>query len=70
MIRTLHYSFALTLSAPNISHSCVALDRARRSRSEALYGDVATAGAAEFAQLLKDVGWLLNELASRTAAKR
>jgi hypothetical protein len=41
------------------------LDRARRFRNEALYGDVATAGAAEFAQLLKDVGWLLEELSRR-----
>ena len=41
------------------------LDRARRFRNEALYGDVATAGAAEFEQLLKDVAWLLEELARR-----
>jgi hypothetical protein len=41
------------------------LDRARRFRNEALYGDVATAGAAEFDQLLKDVGWLLEELSRR-----
>lgn len=43
------------------------LDRARRFRNEALYGDVASAGAAEFSQLLTDVAWLLDELASRTA---
>jgi hypothetical protein len=43
------------------------LDRARRFRNEALYGDVATAGAAEFDQLLKDVAWLLAELARRTS---
>lgn len=36
------------------------LDRARRFRNEALYGDVATAGVREFQQLLKDVGWLLD----------
>lgn len=41
------------------------LDRARRFRNEALYGDVATAGAREFQQLLKDVEWLLGELDSR-----
>jgi hypothetical protein len=41
------------------------LDRARRFRNEALYGDVATAGKAEFAQLLADVAWLLGDLASR-----
>lgn len=38
------------------------LDRARRFRNQALYGDVATAGAREFQQLLKDVEWLLGEL--------
>lgn len=38
------------------------LDRARRFRNEALYGDVATAGVREFQQLLKDVEWLLGEL--------
>jgi len=38
------------------------LDRARRFRNEALYGDAATAGAGEFAQLLKDVAWLLDQL--------
>lgn len=43
------------------------LDRARRFRNEALYGNVATAGAAEFSQLVTDVRWLLDELASRTA---
>jgi hypothetical protein len=41
------------------------LDRARRFRNEALYGDGATAGVAEFEQLLKDVAWLLEELAQR-----
>lgn len=38
------------------------LDRARRFRNDALYGDVATAGAAEFRQLLKDVAWLVDTL--------
>ncbi len=38
------------------------LDCARRFRNEALYGDVATAGAGEFAQLLKDVAWLVDAL--------
>ncbi len=41
------------------------LDRARRFRNEALYGDGATAGVAEFEQLLKDVAWLLEALAQR-----
>lgn len=41
------------------------LDRARRFRNQALYGDVATAGAREFQQLLKDVAWLLDELQAR-----
>lgn len=41
------------------------LDRARRFRNDALYGDVATAGAGEFAQLLKDVAWLLDALEER-----
>jgi hypothetical protein len=41
------------------------LDRARRFRNEALYGDVATAGTREFEQLLKDVAWLSEELARR-----
>jgi hypothetical protein len=40
------------------------LDRARRFRNDALYGDVATAGAGEFAQLLRDVAWLLERLAT------
>ena len=40
------------------------LDRARRFRNDALYGDMATAGAAEFAQLLRDVDWLLQRLAT------
>jgi len=44
------------------------LDRARRFRNEALYGDGASAGRAEFDQLLKDVAWLLEELARRTRA--
>jgi hypothetical protein len=39
------------------------IDRARRFRNEALYGDVATVGAGEFEQLLKDVAWLLDRLA-------
>ena len=38
------------------------LDRARRFRNEALYGDVAAAGAGEFRQLLEDVAWLLDAL--------
>lgn len=37
---------------------------ARRFRNDALYGDVATAGAGEFAQLLRDVAWLLGRLAT------
>jgi hypothetical protein len=41
------------------------LDRARRFRNQTLYGDVTTAGAKEFEQLLKDVAWLLEELARR-----
>jgi hypothetical protein len=40
------------------------LDRARRFRNDALYGDIATAGAGEFAQLLRDVAWLLGRLAT------
>jgi hypothetical protein len=40
------------------------LDRARRFRNEALYGIVAPAGEAEFAQLARDVAWLLDRLAS------
>jgi hypothetical protein len=40
------------------------LDRARRFRNDALYGDIATAGGAEFTQLLRDVDWLLQRLAS------
>jgi hypothetical protein len=40
------------------------LDRARRFRNDTLYGDMATAGAAEFAQLLRDVDWLLQRLAT------
>jgi hypothetical protein len=43
------------------------LDRARRFRNEALYGDVGTAGRREFEQLLKDVAWLLDELKERVA---
>lgn len=39
------------------------LDRARRFRNDALDGDMATAGAAEFTQLLRDVDWLLQRLA-------
>lgn len=38
------------------------LDRARRFRNDALYGDVASAGASEFEQLLRDVAWLLDRL--------
>jgi hypothetical protein len=44
------------------------LDRARRFRNQALYGDVATAGAREFQQLLKDVEWLLDELQTEIGA--
>lgn len=40
------------------------LDRARRFRNDALYGDIATAGAGEFEQLLRDVAWLLGRLAT------
>lgn len=40
------------------------LDRARRFRNDALYGEVATAGTGEFAQLLRDVDWLLTRLAT------
>ena len=40
------------------------LDRARRFRNEALYGDGATVGAAEFAQLLREVDWLLQRLST------
>jgi hypothetical protein len=40
------------------------LDRARRFRNDALYGDIATAGVGEFAQLLRDVAWLLERLAT------
>ena len=38
------------------------LDRARRFRNDALYGDVATAGKSEFEQLVRDVDWLLDRL--------
>lgn len=38
------------------------LDQARRFRNAALYGDVAPAGRREFGQLVKDVGWLVDEL--------
>ncbi len=38
------------------------LDRARRFRNDALYGDGAKAGQAEFDQLLEDVRWLLDRL--------
>lgn len=41
------------------------LDRARRFRNDALYGDVASAGIGEFEQLIKDVGWLLDEAERR-----
>ncbi len=41
------------------------LDRARRFRNEALYGDVARAGSGEFEQLLEDVAWLIAELERR-----
>lgn len=41
------------------------LDRARRFRNEALYGDGSTVGRAEFEQLLKDVASLLDELEAR-----
>jgi hypothetical protein len=41
------------------------LDRARRFRNDALYGDVAAVGTAEFEQLLKDVAWLIDEVARR-----
>ena len=44
------------------------LDRARRFRNEALDGDGATAGRAEFDQLLADVAWLLEDLAQRVRA--
>jgi hypothetical protein len=40
------------------------LDRARRFRNDALSGDVATAGAGEFAQFLRDVAWLIERLAN------
>lgn len=46
------------------------LDRARRFRNEALYGDGASAGVKEFEQLVKDVAWLLDELDERYATKR
>lgn len=45
------------------------LDRARRFRNEALYGDVPTAAAAEFAQLVEDVAWLLDNLAQRLSGR-
>lgn len=45
------------------------LDRARRFRNQALYGDVATAGSREFQQLLTDVRWLLDELDRRSSAR-
>lgn len=38
------------------------LDRARRFRNDALYGDVSSAGKAEFEQLVRDVDWLLDRL--------
>jgi hypothetical protein len=38
------------------------LDRARRFRNEALYGDVPSVGRREFEQLIRDVGWLIDEL--------
>ena len=41
------------------------LDRARRFRNEALYGEGASVGRREFEQLIRDVGWLLGELDSR-----
>ncbi len=43
------------------------LDRARRFRNDALYGDGATAGRSEFEQLLKDVRWLLDDFRTRLA---
>ncbi len=46
------------------------LDRARRFRNEALYGIVAPAPAAEFAQLGGDVAWLLERLATELAEAR
>lgn len=46
------------------------LDRARRFRSDALYGDVAPAGAKEFGQLVRDVAWLLHELDERSGTRR
>lgn len=45
------------------------LDRARRFRNQALYGDVATAGAREFQQLLEDVQWLLGELERESSSR-
>ena len=44
------------------------LDRARRFRNETLYGDVPTAPAREFDQLVKDVTWLLSELERRLSS--
>lgn len=46
------------------------LDRARRFRNDALYGDGAAAGRGEFGQLLKDVAWLLDELERRLGTYR
>ncbi len=46
------------------------LDRARRFRNDALYGDVASAGAKEFEQLVRDVAWLLDELDERSGTAR
>ncbi len=43
------------------------LDRARRFRNAALYGDVPSAGRQEFERLLGDTGWLIDELARRLA---
>jgi hypothetical protein len=41
------------------------LDRARRFRNEALYGDMPSVSRQEFAQLVLDVAWLLDELEGR-----
>lgn len=38
------------------------LDRARRFRNDALYGNVAPVGKSEFEQLARDVHWLLDRL--------
>ena len=45
------------------------LDRARRFRNEALYGDVEPVSEREFAQLLKDVDSLLDELELQLSAR-